>query len=159
MKLLSIIAAMSINGVIGKNNSIPWHIPEDLKFFKNKTVNHSVIMGRKTFESIGKPLQNRYNIIVSKSLKKCDGIYVADNLDDALDIAYKFDSNPFVIGGAELYKQTIELATDIYLTIVNKIVEGDTYFPEIDKEKWAIKDKIILNEISYVCYFVRNTVY
>ena len=140
---LAVICAMSKNRVIGKDNGLPWHLPGDLKHFKQTTLGSPIIMGRKTWESIGRPLPNRINIIVSRSREiKSDGVKIFSSLSDALELAEKslvnIDSNEiFVIGGAELYKEAFPLARRLYLTRVDSVINGDTYLEGFDEEDWV----------------------
>ena len=144
---LTIIAAASINNVIGNNNKLIWHIPKDLIRFKELTSNHAVIMGRKTFESLPSPLPNRLNIVVTRNTNyNKDGIIVCKSIEEALSHC-KNDSQPFIIGGGEIYTQTINIADKIELTRVYKNYDGDAYFPEIPVEKFKlIKEET--NEIN-----------
>lgn len=135
---LTIIAAASNNNVIGNNNKLIWHIPKDLMRFKELTLNHAVIMGRKTFESLPNPLPNRLNIVVTRNTNyNHDGIIVCKSIDKALTHC-KNDSQPFIIGGGEIYSQTIELVDKIELTRVYRDYKGDAFFPEIPKEKFKL---------------------
>ena len=135
--MIALVVAMAENRVIGKENKLIWHLPADLKFFKNITTGHPIIMGRKTFESIGKPLPNRTNIIITRQPDfTAEGCLVAHSLTEALMLAQQLDSDIFVIGGAEIYKQAMFLADTIYLTEVHHTFEGDTFFPEIDSILW-----------------------
>ena len=131
---LSMIAAMSDNRVIGVSNSLPWNIPEDLRHFREITSGHPVIMGRKTFESIGRPLPKRRNIVISRqSSYRADGIETVTSLESAL--ALKFDTEEvFIIGGAEIYRQALPFCQKIYLTVVHQKFEGDAFFPETSSE-------------------------
>ena len=125
---------MSKNRVIGNNNELIWKLSSDLKRFKELTTSHSVVMGRKTYESIGRPLPNRRNIIITRNLEyKVDGCEIVSSLEEALLLT---NNDCFIIGGGEIYNQSIELADRIYLTLVHKEFEGDTTFPELGKE-WA----------------------
>jgi len=143
--VISIIVAISENGVIGKNNQLLWHISDDLKRFKRLTTGHTVIMGRKTFESIGKPLPNRRNIVVSRGEGvKFNGCEVARSLTDALEIA-STDDEVFIIGGGEVYRQALPLAGKIYLTLVHANFEGDTFFPSINPQEWKVVKEEKLN--------------
>lgn len=140
---ISIIAAVSANGVIGSDNDMPWHIPEDLRRFKEITSGHHVIMGRNTYESIGKPLPNRTNIIITRNKDyKADGCIVVHTLQEALGYSRdKKEKEVFIIGGGQIYDQTIQMANKIYLTRIQEVVKGDTYFPFIDFEKtWTIEN-------------------
>ncbi|VAW25565.1 Dihydrofolate reductase [hydrothermal vent metagenome] len=134
--MITIIAAVAKNNALGKDNKLIWHLPADLKRFKKVTANHHVIMGRKTFESLGKPLPNRTNIIVTRntnfSAKNC---IVANSLQQALE-AVKNDESPFILGGAEIYKQAIKIADKLDITFVHHKFEADVFFPEIDKSIW-----------------------
>jgi len=132
--MIKIIVAMSKNRVIGNNNELIWKLSSDLKRFKYLTTNNPVVMGRKTYESIGRPLPNRRNIIITRNLEyEVDGCEVVSSLEEALLLT---NNDCFIIGGGEIYNQSIELADRIYLTLVHKDFEGDTTFPELGKE-WA----------------------
>lgn len=134
---LSIIAAMSANRVIGINNTIPWKLPEDLKYFKKLTLGKSIIMGRKTFESIGRALPSRENIVMTQQQTyQVQGVKVAHSLKEAIELA----ENPeiFIIGGAEIYKQSLPLVETVYLTLIEKNFDGDAYFPKLDFKVWQL---------------------
>ncbi len=134
--MLSIIAALSRNGVIGKDNQLPWRLPADLKHFKAVTLGKPVIMGRKTFESIGKPLPGRANIVVSRDPQfRAAGIAVAHSLDDALAQVHAAPEI-MLIGGAQLYAQTLPRAQRLYLTLIGTDIDGDTHFPQYDPTEW-----------------------
>ncbi|OGT42395.1 MAG: hypothetical protein A3F13_03365 [Gammaproteobacteria bacterium RIFCSPHIGHO2_12_FULL_40_19] len=136
---LSLIVAKSKNNVIGKNNQMPWHLPADLKHFKQITMGKPIIMGRKTFDSIGKPLPGRRNMIISRDTKlSIAGCDVFHGIDDALK-AVKNEPEVMIIGGANLYEQTLARAHCIYLTLIDAEFEGDTFFlaPELNKE-WQL---------------------
>lgn len=138
--MLTLIAAVATNGVIGKNNELPWHLPEDLKHFKSLTTGHTVLMGRKTFESIvarlGKPLPDRKNIVITRQTdyQVPEGVFVYQDIETALK--NHAGEKIFVIGGAEMYRQTIDLADTLEITHVNQAVDGDTTFPFIDPKIW-----------------------
>ena len=135
--MLSLIVAVAKNGVIGANNQLLWHISDDLKRFKAITSGSPIIMGRKTFESLGRPLPNRHNIVVTRNeqFPLPEGVTRANSLADAIEKA-QGEKEIFVIGGGQIYKQSIELADKIYITEVDQTPEGDTVFPEIDKNIW-----------------------
>ena len=136
MKKISIIVAMSKNRVIGVKNSLPWHISEDLKRFKRLTTGYPIIMGRKTFESIGKPLPERRNIVVSRNQNlKVQDVEVVKSIEDALKICSS-ENLIYIIGGEQIYNLAMPYANNIHLTEVNKEVEGDAFFPEFDKKEW-----------------------
>ena len=140
---LTIIAAVSTNNVIGFNNKLIWNIPNDLKRFKELTLGHSVIMGRKTFESLPNPLPKRRNIIITKNKDYSrDGIEVTSNIEDAIDLC-KGDSQPFIIGGGEIYSQTIEIVDKIELTRVYKDYQGDAFFPDIPRDKFELTNELV----------------
>lgn len=160
--MLSIIVAKSKNNVIGKDNQLIWHIPEDLKRFKNLTVGHTIIMGRKTFESLGRVLPSRYYVILTRNK---ENFYIKDEnveiLDDIKDLKKYIDSKEecFVIGGAMIYKVLMPFCKKMYITEIDQDFEGDVYFPEVDLNKWKIikKEKGITNEknpyeYEYVTY-------
>lgn len=131
-----LVAAVAQNGVIGAKGKLPWHLPEDLKHFKQVTSGHPVIMGRKTWESIGRPLPNRNNIVVSRREGfRAPGANVAASLEDALALCA--DAGPvFVIGGSELYRAALPDATGLVLTEIHRAYEGDARFPEINWADW-----------------------
>jgi dihydrofolate reductase len=134
--IISLVAAAGNNNVIGSNNKLPWKMPADMKFFMNLTLGHPVIMGRKTYESFGKPLRERRNIIISRDKNlSVSGCEVVHSLDDALKLV-KEDREVFIIGGAEIYKQSMAIANKIYLTRIYHDFEGDSYFPYIDDTEW-----------------------
>jgi len=130
--MLSLIAAIAKNRAIGKDNHLLWHIPEDFKYFKTLTSGHPIIMGRKTYQSIGKPLPNRTNIIVSRDANyQPDGCIAAHSLEEAIHKATDIDQTEvFIIGGGQIYEQGMTLADRLYLTIVKGDFAGDTFFPE-----------------------------
>ena len=137
MSKLSIIVAMSSNRAIGINNTLPWHLTEDLKHFKSLTTGHTIIMGRKTYESIGKPLPNRRNIVVSRNLDTFyDGVEIVHSLEDAFSISSN-DEEVFIMGGSNIYEQSLNLVEHLYITEIAKAFEGDAFFPEIDKSLWT----------------------
>jgi dihydrofolate reductase len=136
---VSIIAAMGENRVIGANGKIPWHLPADFKRFKELTMGHPIVAGRKTFESIGKPLLGRTNIVVTSNEQyRADGCLIAHSLEDALKLAEHTPGGKeiFVIGGGEIYKMALPKAQKIYLTRVRGSFDGDTFFPEFDQNDW-----------------------
>jgi dihydrofolate reductase len=150
--MFSIISAKAKNNVIGRNNEMPWHISEDLKYFKEKTLGHKIILGRKNFESLGKPLRNRDNIILTRDKKyKVEGAKIYNDVDQ-LEKDLSFDSDSaqddtekeeiFIVGGAEIYKLFLEkdLVDRMYITQLDQEVEGDVFFPEFDETKWKKVD-------------------
>ena len=141
--LISLLVSISENNVIGKDNKIPWHISSDLKRFKRLTMGHHIIMGRKTYESIGKPLPGRTMIVLSKEQhSNQSSIIWAHSLQNALEIAKKAgDDEAFIIGGAAIFKLAMPMAHKLYLTRVHAIVAGDTFFPQFDSSKWLLVNK------------------
>jgi dihydrofolate reductase len=137
---ISLVVAAADNNIIGKDNKLLWHLPNDLKFFKNVTWGMPVIMGRKTFEALGKPLAGRKNIVITRQKGwKAEGAVVVSSLDDALFLVKEMDvKEPMVIGGGEIYRLAFEKARRIYITRVEATPEGDTSFPAIDPAKWKL---------------------
>jgi dihydrofolate reductase len=130
-----IVVAIATNHAIGKNNELLWRLPKDLKHFKEITSGHTVIMGRKTFDSIGKPLPNRRNIVITRQDIKLEGCEVVNSLNAAL--ALRADNEDlYIVGGAEIYRQAMDITDCIYLTIVHQAFEADTFFPEISPAQW-----------------------
>jgi dihydrofolate reductase len=139
--MITIIAAIANNNALGINNKLIWHLPEDLKRFKRVTNGHHVIMGRKTFESLSNPLPNRTTIIITRNKNyKANNCIVVNSLDEALKNA-KRDKNPFILGGAEIYKLAMPIADKLDLTIVHHEFEADAFFPEIDTSIWKEKSR------------------
>ncbi len=141
---ISIIAALTDNYVLGKDNKLIWHLPDDLKNFKRLTSGHPIIMGRKTFESLGKPLPNRTNIVITRnSDMHLTGCLVAHSLKEALQMAQNTGCEVvFVIGGGEIYHQTLPLANVLYLTHVHTTLAGDAFFPQFAPEEWEKTESI-----------------
>jgi dihydrofolate reductase len=140
--IISLIVAASTNNAIGKNNQLLWHLPNDLKFFKNTTWAMPVVMGRKTFESLGgKPLNGRLNIIITRQKDwQHEGVVSVTSLEDAIFLATERDYKElFVAGGGEIYQQSLAKADKVYLTRVHAEIDGDTFFPVIDESKWFLK--------------------
>lgn len=136
MKTLSLIVAYAKNNVIGINNTLPWHLPEDLKRFRALTTGHHIIMGRKTYESLGRLLPGRTTVIVTRNMAyKLEGALIAHSLEEAVRICQS-DQEVFVIGGAELYQDGLKLADKLYITEVDLLVEGDAFFPTVDVHVW-----------------------
>lgn len=133
---LSLIVALAKNRVIGKNNSLPWHLPEDLKRFRALTTGHHIIMGRKTYESLGRLLPNRTTVIVTRNADyQVAGALIAHSLDEAMALCHG-DDEAFLIGGAELYQMGLHMADKMYVTELDLAVAGDAYFPEFDLSQW-----------------------
>jgi dihydrofolate reductase len=134
---LAMIVAVADNGIIGKGGQLPWRIPEDLRFFKSATMGHAIIMGRKTWDEVGRPLPGRRNIVVSRTPGLAlEGAEVVSSVEDAIALARTTDPEPFVIGGAAIYAAAMPHATKILLTEVHQSPEGDTVFPAFDRSAW-----------------------
>lgn len=138
--MISLIAAMDKNNVIGYNNDMPWSLPNDLKHFKEVTSHSTIIMGRKTYESIGRPLPNRRNIILSRSgYETNDDVEVISSIDEIKKLAKK--EEVFVIGGGTIYEQVISFADRLYITRIDAELKGDTYFPQFSETEWQVIDE------------------
>ena len=137
--MITIIAALSKNGVIGHQNRLPWHLPEDLKRFRAYTTGNTVIMGRRTFESIGRPLPGRRTVVVSRQRRSIPGVEVAGSLEEALALPHSGEI--YIAGGAEIYRQAIDRASRMLLTFVEVEVEGDAFFPKVDWSQWREVDR------------------
>ncbi len=138
--ILSIIVAIAKNHTIGKDNKLLWYLPNDLKHFKDVTTGHTVIMGRKTFDSVGKPLPRRRNIVVTRQAISIEGCEVTPSIEAAIALC-KAEDEVFIVGGAEIYRQAIPLTNRIYLTIIDQDFEGDTFFPELNPDEWQETDR------------------
>lgn len=158
--MITIIAAASLNNALGKDNKIIWHLPDDFKHFKQLTTGHHIIMGRKTFESFPNPLPNRTHIIISRNKKFLapKGCVLVQSIEEALDACPK-NETIFIIGGAEIYKQSIEIADCIELTRINENFEADAFFPEINLIDWILiktefhpKDEKHQHDFSFETY-------
>ncbi len=137
--MISIIAAMDKNGLIGSDNKLPWNIPEDLRYFKEKTMGKYVIMGERTFSSIKSPLSGRDIIVLSRERKVLPNAKVANSIERALSLAE--GDEIMIAGGASVYEQFLEIADRMYLTVINKEFKGNVYFPEFDGKKWELKEE------------------
>lgn len=137
---LSLVVAASENNVIGKDNKLLWHLPNDLKFFKNTTWGMPVIMGRKTYDSMGKPLIGRHNIVITRQTDwEAKDVTVVSSLEEAIEAVQQTDAlEGYIIGGGQVYEQSIQLADKIYLTRVHTVVEGDTFFPHINEDQFKL---------------------
>lgn len=156
-----IIVAIADNNAIGKDNALLWHISEDLKFFRSTTVGCPVIMGRKTYESIGRPLPKRLNIIVSrKGYDALEGVLVVDSIEKGYEVAKEQGAEKcFVIGGGQIYAQAMQIADEMVITHVHTVIEdADTFFPQIDPEIWKVAERSELKtdpESGYTFEFVK----
>jgi dihydrofolate reductase len=157
--MITIIAAVAKNGVIGSNGKIPWKIPEEMDYFRETTLGHIIIMGRKTWDSLHvRPLPDRLNIVISKSSHKFEGAVSAPDLETAIKYAKNWTNNDiFIIGGANVYHQALEggLVDKLLISKISLTYEGDTYFPEVDKKVWfgkIIKESVSFNVWEYRLY-------
>lgn len=138
--IVSLLLAASENGVIGKNNTLPWHLPDDLKYFKNLTWGLPILMGRKTFDSIGKPLPGRKSIVITRDKEwHHEGVEAVHSIKEAVQKGEGFGAKEiFVIGGAQIFNETLPIANRIYLTRIHQRFDGDVFFPEISESEWAL---------------------
>ncbi len=148
--MISIIVAMTEKRVIGKNNQLPWRLADDLKNFKKTTTGHTIIMGRKTFESIGRPLPNRRNIVISSSFQ-AEGVEVVPSLQDALNLA-KNDKDIFIIGGSRVFAESLPIVDRMLVSHVKKDYDGDIFFPEVDFSQWSVESRQDFPEFELVVY-------
>ena len=142
--MVSLIVAMSANGVIGRDGDLPWHLPADLRYFKKPTMGHHLIIGRATWDEVGRPLPGRIMVVVTRNRTfEADGVLVAHSLESALTLV-RDDEEPFIGGGAEIYRQALEseIVDRLYITRVHAEVEGDTFFPTIDLDGWLLADRV-----------------
>jgi dihydrofolate reductase len=165
---ISLIAALTQNRVIGKNNDLPWHLPDDMKYFMQTTQHHYVVMGRRNYESIPekfRPLPNRTNMVVTRQNNfKAQGCIVVHSLEQAIELAKaNHEQELFIIGGAEIYKLGMPYANRLYLTEIQTELEGDTYFPSIDQQQWTEMSRVHraadmkhLYAFDFVVYEKRN---
>ncbi|REC61382.1 dihydrofolate reductase [Chryseobacterium pennae] len=141
--MTTIVVAMGEKNEIGFENQLLWHLPKDLKHFKEITSEHPIIMGRKTYESIGKPLPNRTNIVVSRKKNWFEeGILIVGSIKEAIKFAKKIDEEVFIIGGGNIYEQTIDIVDKLEVTLVKADLEADTFFPKIDEKIWKKTNEI-----------------
>ena len=138
--IVSLLVAAAENNVIGKDNQLPWHLPNDLKYFKNLTWGMPILMGRKTFESIGKPLPGRKSIVITRNNQwQHEGVEVVHSVDEAIEKAESFGVKEiFVIGGAEIFKSSLPKANRLYLTRIHEAFDGDVFFPEVSEKDWQL---------------------
>ncbi|RFU61701.1 dihydrofolate reductase [Bacillus sp. V59.32b] len=136
--MISLMLAMDENRLIGKDNQLPWHLPADLQYFKNVTMGHPIVMGRKTFESIGRVLPGRENIVVTRNAEfDAEGVTILHSIDDVRQLADSSAQELFVIGGAEIFKEILPVTDRLYITEIHHAFEGDTYFPETQETEWV----------------------
>ena len=154
MKHFKAIAAMSLNRVIGNGNKIPWHLPEDFKWFKKMTTGQVVVMGRRTFESIGKSLPNRETIVISRSGFKYPGVRTASSLNE-IDLSEE-SRDVFICGGAQIYEQALPRCSDLFLTLVRGTVDGDVFFPCFE-DRFFLKEQLLDTPEFQILHYQNNT--
>lgn len=150
--MIALIAAMAQNRVIGKDNKLPWHSAQELKNFKQITLGGIVIMGRKTFESIGRPLPNRKNMVVSSSMAAQEGVEVFHSLTDALREAKASNQNTFIIGGARMFSEALQIVDKMFISYMKGDFEGDVFFPTFDTSAWVVESSTMYPEFEFVVY-------
>lgn len=150
--MMYLIAAMTKEGVIGKGNQLPWNIPDELKNFRRLTLDSTVIMGLRTFESIGRPLPKRHNIVLSPEKSTIPGVDVCLSVEQALEVAKSYGKNIFVIGGAYTYAQFLPLVDRLYISYIKQNYEGDVFFPAVNWNEWEIVEQIDYPEFEFVEY-------
>lgn len=153
--MITIIAAMGKNRVIGRNNQLPWNLPDDLKNFKNFTSGNTIVMGHKTYLSIGKPLPNRNNVVISSLLPLTPGLDICPSFEEGIQKALSYGKEVFISGGASIYAQALPIADKMYLSFVKKHYDGDVFFPEFNMDDWKIVKKTDFPEFELV-EFVRQ---
>lgn len=159
MKEVVLIVAVSKNNVIGKDNKLLWHISKDLKRFKELTLNHPIIMGRKTFMSLPfKPLPKRINIVLSRNLNSIENVIIKKTLEEAISYAKTIDDKIFIIGGSSVYKEALDknLVDRMEITKLDKEYEGDSFFPKIDLNKWEIINNKREEDFSFISYIKKS---
>lgn len=150
--MISIISAMTRSGVIGKGNALPWNIPDELKNFKRLTQGSTVIMGKRTFESIGRPLPNRNNIVLVEQGWQAVGVMSCHSVDEALEKARSYENEIFIIGGAYTYAQFLPLADRLLISYIKQDYEGDVFFPALNLAEWKIMEQIDYPEFEFIAY-------
>ena len=149
---VAIIVAMAWDRVIGYGNGLPWHLPEELQLFKSLTMGCTIIMGRKTYTSIGRPLPGRHNIVLSRSQKKLPGVQVCDNFIAGLTAAAQLGRKVFVIGGEKIYRNALPIASELHISWIKESVPGDVFFPELDLENWVVCESMDHPGFRYTRY-------
>lgn len=149
---LSIIVAMTNARVIGDQCGLPWHLPEDLQLFKRITMGKTVIMGRRTYQSIGQPLQGRHNIVLSRSPEQLSGIQVCTSFEEGLISAARYGESIFIIGGTELYRKALPIAAELHISWVYENLSGDVFFPALDLSKWIVCSESEYAGFKHVVY-------
>lgn len=152
MPQIAIIVAMTKDHVIGSGNALPWHLPEDLQRFKELTMGCTIIMGRKTYTSIGHPLPGRHNIVLSRSRTELPGVQLCSSFMTGLTAAAQIGQKVFVIGGGELYRKALPIAAELHISWIKDVVPGDVYFPDFNLADWIVCEDVDYSEFRYVHY-------
>ncbi|PLX65740.1 MAG: dihydrofolate reductase [Denitrovibrio sp.] len=152
----ALIVAMTKSRVIGKGNSMPWHLPDDLKLFKAKTSGHIIAMGRKTYESIGRPLPNRENFVISRSAESIEGCRVFHSAAECIEAAKDYDKKLFFIGGGQIYAEAVSFVDEMHISYVKNEFDGDTYFPDFDLNEWEVAETVDHEDFTYVRYIRKS---
>lgn len=150
--MIALIAAMTKDLVIGKQGALPWRIPEEMKVFRKYTLGNTVVMGRKTYDSIGKPLAERNNIVVSRGMQPLDGVTVCSSVAEALEKAAELGKDIYIIGGASIYTETLPLADKLIISWVKEDYEGDTRFPPFNEKEWDVAERADHEKFETVVY-------
>lgn len=150
--MIIIISAMTKNSVIGKDNKLPWNIPEEMKHFRKSTSGNTVLMGRKTFEGMGRPLPNRNNIVISRTVSSIEGCDVFPTIEEGIEKAKTYGKDIFIIGGSMIYELGIPYADKMYLSYIKEDYSGDTYFPEFDENEWQVESREDRGSYEFVIY-------
>ncbi|HIJ10783.1 TPA: dihydrofolate reductase [Candidatus Woesearchaeota archaeon] len=153
--MISLIVGMTYSHVIGKEGGLPWHLPEDLQNFKKLTSSNVVIMGRKTYDSLPpkyRPLPNRVNIVISRTMEEQEGVVVARSVEDALQKGKEFGKEMFVIGGATIYDQMLSFVDTMYISYVDQEYEGDTFFPKFNKGEFSVQNTQKFSDFTIITY-------
>ena len=151
-KMIIIIAALTKKRVIGRNNKLPWNIPEEFQHFKKIISSKPVVMGRKTYESIGRLVKGCPNIIISRTISEIHGADVCNTIEKGIEKAKKYGDEIFILGGAEIYKESLSLTDKMYLSTIKEEYEGDAFFPEFDESKWAVEKREDHKDFEFVVY-------
>ena len=153
---VAIVAAMTRDRVIGLNDRLPWDLPEDLHLFKRLTIGGTVVMGRKTYESIGQPLPERQNIVLSRTLNDLPGVIVCNSFTEGLETGRQFGQPVFILGGAELYQKALPIASGLHISWIKGAFAGSVYFPEFDLAEWMVTEEQDYSGFRYVKYLRKS---
>lgn len=155
--MIALMAALTHDFIIGKNGQLPWSIPDELKHFRDTTRHHVVIMGRKTYESVNRPMPNRHNIVVSSKMDAPEGVQVVPSLNAAIELAKTYKTDIYIIGGTRLFEEGLKIADKMFLSWIKEDYPGDTFFPKFDESEWEIESTEDLPEWTLKIYSRRST--